>query len=480
MAIAKPASKSDKKADAKSDGKDKKKGGQDAIMPVADMRAVLAIARQGGNATVAFAQDTDHEGVILMDRRIRPKKLLKELKDKAGKASMRLDAGAMRFGRIQIGGSGHVTFVVNRDTSPNMRPKLLEHLKQIGYSHLQIMVDLSLEDEPEDEVGGEEGEAQGGQPAGGPADGQASQPAGPSAAQPAAEGGAQPAAAGAAQPAAGGAAQPAAAGATQSAAGGTQPAGGAAQPAAAGAAQPAAGAAQPAAAGGASQPTAPADPRVAAEITALTNTLNQLAQQMRLAITANPVQERFLKPVALKAAQALKAGDVRTARESIASLTELVGKQGAAPSSGAAAANGGAASRGEPASQKTIANARVAWIATRQKIETDLDKLHTAFASAFKGHHMENDLTAVFRQRVDSVLDTLDDNLAHTLNDLNNASDPANRAKLVDNAHDLIAGYMRHIDQDDTIKELDQNPFVKLSIRQTIETTLGTLSRAIR
>jgi hypothetical protein len=408
MALAKPGSKSDKKADPKSDSKNNK-GGQDTIMPVSEMRAVMSIARQSGSATVAFAQNSDHEGVLLMDRRISPKKLLKDLKDKAGKASMRLDASAMRFGRIQIEGSGHVTFVVNRETSPNMRPKLLEHLKAIGYSHLQIVVDLSLESEPEDEQ-------------------------------------VDAAAAGAAA-------------ATKTEAADHIPG------------DPASASSEPAPTG--------ADPRATAQTAALTKTLNDLAQQMRLAITANPVQERFLKPIALKAAQALKDGDLTAAASGIAALQGALGTA-AAPTSGAAAANSGPAARKEPASQKTIANARIAWIATRQKVEADLDKLHAAFTKAFKGHHMEADLTGVFRQRVDTVLDTLDENLAHMLNDLNDTSDMAERSNLVDGAHALIAKYVDHIDTDKTIEQLDRNPFIPVAIRKTMEATLTTLSRAIR
>jgi hypothetical protein len=128
----------------------------------------------------------------------------------------------------------------------------------------------------------------------------------------------------------------------------------------------------------------------------------------------------------------------------------------------------------------TNVKARAVWVATRQKVERDLGTLHGAFASAFKGHAAEGKLIQAFRARVDTVLDTLGEELAHTLDAVNGAADPAQRQKLVEQAHAHIAQYTKHVATDHTIGALDRNPFVPLSIGKTMSATLAALSKTIR
>ncbi|MBV9757510.1 MAG: hypothetical protein JO047_10685 [Alphaproteobacteria bacterium] len=118
-------------------------------------------------------------------------------------------------------------------------------------------------------------------------------------------------------------------------------------------------------------------------------------------------------------------------------------------------------------------------MATRQKVDSDIGNLHNAFTAAFKGHGRHGDLTKAFRDRVDSVLGTLDEALAHKLEAVNAAADPGDRTKLVQEAHVLIASYTKHVANDPTIAELDKNPFVPLSIQKTMTATLTALSKAI-
>jgi len=145
----------------------------------------------------------------------------------------------------------------------------------------------------------------------------------------------------------------------------------------------------------------------------------------------------------------------------------------AAPPDAAAAAQAAARTA-------TNAQARAVWVATRQKVELDLGQLHGAFTSAFKGHQSEGKLTQAFRARVDTVLDTLGEELAHTLDAVNGAADPAQRQKLVEQAHAHIAQYAKHVATDPTIGALDRNPFVPLSIGKTVSATLAALSKTIR
>jgi hypothetical protein len=150
------------------------------------------------------------------------------------------------------------------------------------------------------------------------------------------------------------------------------------------------------------------------------------------------------------------------------------------PAAKAAAAPPDAAAAQAAARTATNAKARAVWVATRQKVERDLGTLHGAFASAFKGHAAEGKLIQAFRARVDTVLDTLGEELAHTLDAVNGAADPAQRQKLVEQAHAHIAQYTKHVATDHTIGALDRNPFVPLSIGKTMSATLAALSKTIR
>lgn len=126
-----------------------------------------------------------------------------------------------------------------------------------------------------------------------------------------------------------------------------------------------------------------------------------------------------------------------------------------------------------------FAKARVAWMATRKKVEGDIGRLHGAFNSAFQGHPMGPDLGAAFKARADKVLETLDEALAHKLDEVTRNTDPTQHAKLVQDARQIIQRYEATIANDSTIAALDTNPFTPLAIRTTLTATLSTLSKAI-
>lgn len=126
-----------------------------------------------------------------------------------------------------------------------------------------------------------------------------------------------------------------------------------------------------------------------------------------------------------------------------------------------------------------ISKAKAAWTATRQRIEADLAKMTKQLEAALSDHDMADELAASCKARVDGVLHHLDEALSHKLDEINKAPDPVARGKLVEEAHQLIARYTGHIGTDPTIKELDGNPFVPLSIAKTLTGTLMALSRSI-
>jgi hypothetical protein len=221
--------------------------------------------------------------------------------------------------------------------------------------------------------------------------------------------------------------------------------------------------------------TAPAQPNTGQPDTGdLTRRLTDLVKQAITAIAGDPSRKVELGALAAQAQAALKAGDPASATSAIEHLQ-------AALAGGATAATAGtSASPAAGVSPAAVAKARVAWTATRQKVESDIGKLQDAFTAAFKGHPAGPDLGTAFKARADKVLDSLDEALAHKLDEVAGATDPAQHARLVQEAQQIIQRYEATVASDPTIAALDENPFVPVAIRQTMTATLSALSKAIR
>ena len=469
-----------------------KAGNPDDIMSPADMKPILAHAKHAGPVSCVIALTQDKDGVILLDKRKKPKQLLAELKKQAAGAGLDLEKPTLRFGRAMVDTeqeAGLLTFVVNKETNSAMRLKLLERVKKVGFSKVEIIVDKALDEEPEED--------QADPPV---AAGAVSQPSAVTQSSALPDPGAapsvppQPAPPGqdatvvtraltdlvrqmvaviAADPTRGNALKGLAtqaqsslktgdiAGAARSVqelrraldGAGAQPA--AAPPAAAPPAAAPPAAAPPAAAATPQPPSAPVP-----DADALTRRVVALVQRL---MQADPATQGALKGLAVQVQSALKSGDLATAGrlsdQLSAGLDGTPAAQAATPAPPAAAAE-------TAARNATNAKARLAWVATRQKVDGDLGKLHDAFTSAFKGHPAEGDVTKAFRARVDTVLHTLDEGLAHRLDAVNSATDPALRGKLVQEAHALIGQYSKHVASDPTIAALDRIPSCRCRSRR--------------
>lgn len=143
--------------------------GKDAaeqVMEPGRLKPLLMLSkREPVNCAVALTKDKD--GVILLDKKRKPRGVAADLKKRAAAASITLDAPTVRFGRAEVdteADPGLVKLVVNKEASAVMRPKLLVYLKRSGFQRCEIIVDEALEQEADD---GEavEGTAPGGPPA---------------------------------------------------------------------------------------------------------------------------------------------------------------------------------------------------------------------------------------------------------------------------------------------------------------------------
>jgi hypothetical protein len=404
-----------------------KKGnaGPDDIMSPADMKPILALARHGDPVSCVIALTKEKHGVILLDKRKKPKQLMAALKKQAASAGLELEMPSLRFGRATVDreqDAGLLTFVVNKDAAGAMRPKLLERLKKVGFSKIEIVVDESLDEEPEED----QADAAIGSDAVSPPSSatqasttQASalpDPGAPSSdpQQPTPPGqdaaaltrtltdlvrqmvtviAADPARMNALKGLATQAQSSLRTGDIASAARSVEElrrsldeAGGGPSPTAQPASSPPSDQQAPA-----SLVQPPVGPAVAAtpqspsasapDADALTRRVVTLVKRL---VQADPATQSTLKGLAAQAQMALKSGDLATAGRL---SDQLSAGLDATPAAAHPAATPAPASATETAAKNAVnAKARLAWVATRQKVNGDLGKLHDAFASAFKGH----------------------------------------------------------------------------------------------
>jgi hypothetical protein len=144
--------------------------------------------------------------------------------------------------------------------------------------------------------------------------------------------------------------------------------------------------------------------------------------------------------------------------------------RGAAGAAAPQAAGGGA----------LYVKSRTAWIATRAKVESEIARLHGALSSAYQGHGAAEPLEKAFQTRVEAMLNALDHSLAETLDEVNKALDPGQRAQLVQEARQIMQRYEAYVASEPLIAKLDANPFVPVAIEKTLTATLTALSKAVR
>ena len=127
----------------------------------------------------------------------------------------------------------------------------------------------------------------------------------------------------------------------------------------------------------------------------------------------------------------------------------------------------------------TFAKSRLAWLAARKKVESDIETLRQRIIDAFKDDAIAPQLDTSYKTKVAPVLATLDESLADTLDAATNETNPTKRADLVKEAKDIMQENAQYLTSEPLIKDLDENPFLPLSIRATVGGTISTLSKAI-
>ncbi len=124
------------------------------------------------------------------------------------------------------------------------------------------------------------------------------------------------------------------------------------------------------------------------------------------------------------------------------------------------------------------AKARLDWVSTRTKVSADLKKLEKAILEFYKDSPSFAVAKASTR-KLDSVLQNLDETLADKLDQGLNAADDAARSAINKEAAAIIDNYVKYLTTDPLVTQLDDNPFVPLSVQDDLSKTLSNLAAQV-
>ncbi|HEY4084271.1 MAG TPA: hypothetical protein VGM81_26585 [Burkholderiaceae bacterium] len=134
--------------------------------------------------------------------------------------------------------------------------------------------------------------------------------------------------------------------------------------------------------------------------------------------------------------------------------------------------------RGTIAPSIVYTQSRLAWLASRKKVEGELKKLEQAILARYKTSAALPAVTEGVR-KLDRVLEVFDESLADTLDAALNAADPAVKQRFHEEARGIIRRYEDFLKTDPIVRELDANPFVPIAVQSTLTSTLSVLATKI-
>ena len=435
--------------------------GSGSLMSPAEMKPLLLLSkREPVSAVIGLTKGK--EGVVFLAKKVKPRKLVAQVKKQAADAKIELDMTSLRFGRASVDSavdSALVTFTVNKEAAGALKPKLLPQLKKVGFAKCAIVVDASLENEDDDSPVPHDGAALG-----------AGAPAAPGAVA------AAPVMPGLDAPAGQGALPPTGlddAALADDADAGSEADAGDGQGVAAAPVGAAAPTGAPATAEAAAAPPAGEHP----DRTELTRRITDEVKRLMPILASNPSGADAMRTAALAAQAALKSGDMEAAARAADALDQLLA---ASPAGGAApGAPQPGAPGAKPANPAVFDKAQAAWVATRAKVQGEFNKLFAEIGAVYDGHGVVAELEKSFHSQVQPVMQQLDQNLSGKLRELSSNPDPSSHSRLVQEAQQIIVSYEQYIAGDALLSQLDQNPFVPLAAQKTLVASLATLAKAV-
>jgi hypothetical protein len=197
--------------------------------------------------------------------------------------------------------------------------------------------------------------------------------------------------------------------------------------------------------------------------TDLLATLTALTRRIPVVAAGDAALQGKLVKLVGEAQGHIKANDTAAATASIEALRAAI-EQAAPPENQAAA--------------DALRQSGREWLAARQTVEDELDKLRATIAAAYEGQSVAAEIEKKFREVSAPVLRTLDASFATKLEEAGKAPDAAQRQILVQDAKTILKGYETFV-QTGLLGDLDDNPFVPLSLRASLTGTISQLAAAL-
>jgi hypothetical protein len=125
-----------------------------------------------------------------------------------------------------------------------------------------------------------------------------------------------------------------------------------------------------------------------------------------------------------------------------------------------------------------VAKGLLLWNNTRSHVARQIKVLQQAIRTQAAGEPDFSEIDASLGN-LDELLEKLDDRLTVKLGELRATSDLTAKQKLSDEARDIVADYQKYVAEDGLVNEIDDNGFVPLDIKPTVDATLRAVLATI-
>ncbi|WP_187830082.1 hypothetical protein [Siccirubricoccus phaeus] len=132
---------------------------------------------------------------------------------------------------------------------------------------------------------------------------------------------------------------------------------------------------------------------------------------------------------------------------------------------------GPAPAASEEVKAKHVQSAKT-WITARTNVQGEIDKLKAEILKTYQGQEIAAEIEKAYAAKVKPVTDAFDLALAVKLNEASKAADAATQQKLGTEARAIATDYAKFVTSDPLVKDLDENPFLPLSIRASVAAAL--------
>lgn len=209
---------------------------------------------------------------------------------------------------------------------------------------------------------------------------------------------------------------------------------------------------------------------------ALKSRLVGLQARIQAALTSPAAAE--LKTLVAGCAQALQAMELDAATERLASIEDLLTAPSPAPSTPSTSSAAAAAATGIRPGTVDYARCRLAWEAARKKVHAELQALEATILERYRDTRGFADLTTRIR-KFDTVLTGFEDKLSDLLDDALNAQDDTQRAAHHAAARASVKKFLERARGDRFITNLQNNPFMPVTVQTSLVTTLEALDKRL-